>query len=258
MARLVFLLRVTSVAVVTIWFSDGLTFHNKWLPGHVMSTVRPTDWFQCLEECNKRVACLSYDYFPLENLCQLNNFGFENRCHANENLVAAQGWIHHTLVKSEGIKTDDKSSFVNLEGDLTANFSCFKCEIFADGTSLGNGLGLASSFSIPFGTRVVAVRAWKRGANPGLRGGNSGYRGRGLIGSFSNGLVTNERWKCHVSTRTLGWTSPEFDDTMWPPAMVLEKGNDIPREDIHGILKAARWIWTSTNYPVVDCRRKRD
>ena len=61
-----------------------------------------------------------------------------------------------------------------------------------------------------------------------------------------------------MSTRTLGWTSPEFDDTMWPPAMVLEKGNDVLREDIHGILKAARWIWTSTNDAVVDCRRKRN
>lgn len=83
--------------------------------------------------------------------------------------------------------------------DFIVNFSCFKCEIFVDGISFGNVLGLVLSFFIFFGIWVVVVRVWKRGVNFGFRGGNNGYCDCGFIGLFSNGLVINECWKCYVS-----------------------------------------------------------
>lgn len=101
MARLFCLLNVTTIAVVCIWCSAGLTFQDSKLPGFVIKTFKSTDWLHCLEECNNNDDCVSYNYNRLGSNCELQNFSPKIRCHANEYLVAFQGWIHHTLDPSK-------------------------------------------------------------------------------------------------------------------------------------------------------------
>ena len=99
MARLIFLLCVTSMVAVIFCCSDGLTFLNSRFLGPVIITMESADWLQCLEECSNRIKCISYNYFFLGNVCELNRRGLENRCQAIYNLVANHSWVHHTLDK---------------------------------------------------------------------------------------------------------------------------------------------------------------
>lgn len=101
MARLFCLLNVTTIAVVCIWCSAGLTFQDSKLPGFVIKTFKSTDWLHCLEDCNNNDDCVSYNYNRLGSNCELKNFGLKIRCHANKDLVAFHGWIHHTLDPSK-------------------------------------------------------------------------------------------------------------------------------------------------------------
>ena len=85
--------------------------------------------------------------------------------------------------------------------------------MFADDTSLGednDNLIKATDFVIPGNTRVISVKAmaW-------------GYW-YGILGSFSNGLVTNESWKCNGNLYP-GWNSPDFDDSNWSAAEISRK-----------------------------------
>ena len=72
-------------------------------------------------------------------------------------------------------------------------------EMVADGKSLGTDSDwvVASIYLIPGDTRVISVF----GTN-----GGSWY---GILGSFSNGPVTNVSWKCN-SDQYPGWNSPGF------------------------------------------------
>lgn len=102
--------------------------------------------------------------------------------------------------------------------------------MFADGTSLGKDNEnwiRATVFAIPGNTRVISVMAKAYGFQ------------RGLLGSFSNGLVTNESWKC-TDDKYLGWNIPHLDDSNWPAAVVLAK-----QLTIAGIASTAKWIWTA-------------
>ena len=76
-------------------------------------------------------------------------------------------------------------------------------ELFADGKSLGTDNGMwriATDFVIPGNTKVIAVEAT-----------NLGFPPPGILGSSSNGLVTNSSWKCSEQLN-LEWNSPDFDD----------------------------------------------
>lgn len=118
-------------------------------------------------------------------------------------------------------------------------------EMFADDKSLGKGNEnwiRATDFVIPGNTRVISVtaKAW-------------GFK-HGILGSFSNGLVTNESWKC---TKDLypGWNTPEFDDGNWPAAVVLGKHGVTPWGNIAGISTSAKWIWTAgPGFDTIYCR----
>ena len=129
--------------------------------------------------------------------------------------------------------------------DFTATFTCDNTmEMFADGRSLGkdNGnWGIAVTYSVPGDTRVISV-AGQDWAVP-----------FGVLGSFSNGLVTNESWRCS-STLSPGWNSPDFDDQQWPFAVVVGNHGDSPWGFISGIASKAKWIWTSGQYSDVYCR----
>lgn len=99
MARLCFSLTVISIVIAIFWSSDGLTLHNSLLTGHVFKTIVSIDWLQCVQECHKHDMCISYNYFPPGEICELNNFGFNDRCEADDNLITANEWIHHAQVK---------------------------------------------------------------------------------------------------------------------------------------------------------------
>ena len=116
-------------------------------------------------------------------------------------------------------------------------------EMFADGRSLGKdgNWKVASTFVIPGDTRVVSVL----GRDTGVK--------FGILGSFSNGLLTDESWKCS-SNGSSGWNFPYFDDSPWPHAVVGAQHGDSPWRYIQGIAKPAKWIWTAGGDSTVYCR----
>lgn len=86
-----------SIVITILWSSTGYTVHNSLLAGYVFKTVVSIDWLQCIEECHKHDMCASYNYFPPEEICELNDFGFNDQCEADDNLIRSNGWIHHVL-----------------------------------------------------------------------------------------------------------------------------------------------------------------
>ena len=122
-------------------------------------------------------------------------------------------------------------------------------ELFADGISLGKDNGrwrTATDFVIPGNTKVIAVAATKLGFPP-----------PGILGSSSNGLVTNSSWKCSEQVN-LGWNSPDFDDRNWSPALEMKRHGDGPTDGpggyITGIDPSAKWIWAIKRVPSCYCR----
>ena len=129
--------------------------------------------------------------------------------------------------------------------EFTATFTCDnKMEMFADGQSLGtdNNWGNPTTYLVPGNTRVLSVAGKDHG------GGHFG-----ILGSTSNGQVTNETWKCS-SVLSSGWNSPDFDDQDWPFARVIAKHGAGPWGTIHGIAETAKWIWANNNNDTVYCR----
>ena len=107
-------------------------------------------------------------------------------------------------------------------------------EMFADGISLGrdNNWQSATEYVIPENTRVISVQAKDFGSQ------------YGILGSFSNGLVTNASWKC-TSISYPAWSSPDFDDSDWPAAEEIAKHGVRPWGTFSGIATTAKWIWTA-------------
>ena len=122
-------------------------------------------------------------------------------------------------------------------------------ELFADGISLGKDNGrwrAATDFVIPGNTKVIAVEAT-----------NLGFPPPGILGSSSNGLVTNSSWKCSEHLN-LEWNSPDFDDHNWSPAREMKRHDDRPTDGpggyITGIDPSAKWIWAIKRVPSCYCR----
>jgi len=84
----------------------------------------------------------------------------------------------------------------------------------------------AITFAIPNSTRVVAIAATGKGAS--------------IIGSFSDGVVTDSTWKCK-SKKEPKWALPEFDDEHWEEAEETspQKGGTNGRTEISS---KAKWI----------------
>ena len=115
--------------------------------------------------------------------------------------------------------------------------------MFADGQSLGkdNNWGNPTTYLVPGNTRVLSVAGQDVGGN------------FGILGSTSNGLVTDESWKCS-SFLYPGWNSPDFDDLGWHSAKVIANHGDNPWHTINGIATAAKWIWANNRSKIVYCR----
>ena len=128
--------------------------------------------------------------------------------------------------------------------DITAVFTCDAgMEMFADGVSLGrdNDWRLSTEYVIPGNTRVISVA-----------GVDFGHQ-YGILGSLSNGMVTNASWKCNTAEYS-GWKSPDFDDSNWPVAVEVAKHGDSPWGNRAGIALTAKWIWTAGDPDNVYCR----
>ena len=119
-------------------------------------------------------------------------------------------------------------------------------EIFADSQSLGTDSDWTNSttYLVPGNTRVLSVAGKDHGGN---------YLG--ILGSTSNGLVTNETWKCS-SVLYPEWNSPDYDDQDWPYAREIANHGVQPWEKIPGIAETAKWIWADNNNSTVYCRLK--
>ena len=117
-------------------------------------------------------------------------------------------------------------------------------EMFDDGQSLGTDSNWANptNYHVPGNTRVLSVA-----------GENTAGALRGILGSTSNGQVTNETWKCS-SVLYPGWNSPNFDVQSWPLAKVIVNHGDSPWHTINGIAMTAKWIWENTNSNTAYCR----
>ena len=122
-------------------------------------------------------------------------------------------------------------------------------EMFADNTTIehqnDNDWTIASIYQIPGDTKVLSLI----GTND--PDGNK----YGILGSTSNGLLTNGTWKCS-SVYYSGWNSPDFDDQEWPLAKEVAKHGVSPWGTINGIAKTAKWIWANNYNHTVYCRLK--
>jgi len=85
---------------------------------------------------------------------------------------------------------------------------------------------VSTEYIIPGNTRVICVAGIDKG------------HGFGILGSFSNGMVTNASWKCD-NVKYPGWNSPDFDDSNWPAAVELAQHGDMPHGVISGIASTA-------------------
>ena len=103
----------------------------------------------------------------------------------------------------------------------------------------------AINFAIPNSTRVVAIAATGIPAS--------------IIGSFSDGLVTDSTWKCSTENESK-WALPEFDDERWEEA----EETSPQKEGTNGITEIsskAKWIHItaddSTQNKIMYCRLSR-
>ena len=99
-----------------------------------------------------------------------------------------------------------------------------------------NNWRVATKIIIPSGTKVVAIHAKDHGVIAGI------------LGSFSNGQVTDATWKCHSSPVPSEWASADFNDSSWPAAVEHEDHGSAPWRRIMNIADDAKWIWTKNNY----------
>ena len=134
--------------------------------------------------------------------------------------------MYYTMLSLQ-LRWTTKHLFFFLE--FNATFTCDNSmEMFADGQSLGtdSNWGNATTYLVPGNTRVLSVAGKDLGGN------------FGILGSMSNGLVTDESWKCS-SFPYPGWNSPDFDDQGWHSANVIINHGDNPWNTINGIATAA-------------------
>ena len=90
--------------------------------------------------------------------------------------------------------------------------TCQWADVRANGDHVGyiNDGYIASEFSIPNNTRLLAVLAYEQNNN-----------GAGLLIKLSNGFVTGSHWKCKHNPSGY-WYELTYNDTGWPQAVVYD------------------------------------
>ena len=123
--------------------------------------------------------------------------------------------------------------------------------IYIDGQQVGynDNYQVAITVTIPNTAIAVAAQVF-----------DSGSWG-GLLGSFSDGHVTDSSWKC-TQIHSDGWNGSTFNDSTWPAAMATMKNGDLPWGIATNISSTAKWIWTGSynspmgTYTTVYCRKQ--
>ena len=102
-----------------------------------------------------------------------------------------------------------------------------------------NLVNISSNYTIHPGTQVLAVRCRNYQSKPWI------------IGSVSNGLVTDNRWKCFSLPKQKvqngnRWAKDDFDDSHWSQAVTIfsNRGNS-PWGKVPDISDEAFWISTA-------------
>ena len=82
-----------------------------------------------------------------------------------------------------------------------------------------------------------------------------------VIGQFSNGLITDNTWKCSPQYTT-NWNKIYFDDSQWPPAAesldIINGTNDLVSNEKQNSFGGAKWIHSNEIYVrnnVTYCRK---
>lgn len=115
-----------------------------------------------------------------------------------------------------------------------------------------NPANISSKYTLNPGTQALAVRCTNLHSKPWI------------IGSVSNGLVTNTRWKCfslpkEVTMKSpLSWAIPNFDDSHWAQAIAnVSNREDSPWGKVPVISDRAFWISTADeDHSSLFCRRR--
>lgn len=108
---------------------------------------------------------------------------------------------------------------------------------------------VSANYIITPGNEILAVRCRNFNSKPWI------------LGSFSNGMITDPRWKCfsfpkHEHFNGNPWTKPEFNDNHWPQAVAgFSNRGESPVGKVMGINDDALWISTSEDNPSLFCRR---
>ena len=126
--------------------------------------------------------------------------------------------------------------------------------VYTDGKYAGTngGRNKPVAFRLSPGTHVLAVRCLN------LRGE------AGILGSLSNALVTDSRWKCtgrgnRYRIKGKYWTKALFDDSDWPQAVEYFPNRGWTYwGKMSDISDKAFWIWTvdKGKHEEVYCRRR--
>ncbi|XP_031572572.1 uncharacterized protein LOC116306633 isoform X2 [Actinia tenebrosa] len=139
--------------------------------------------------------------------------------------------------------------------NITANITCDNTlRVFVDGQQIGlesQGYGTVTKYVIPPNSNVIGLRC-RIGAT----------KNGGILGSFSNGLITNSSWRCSAVAEQ-GWNVAGFDDSSWDHATMHSINShhngslSMPRGPVFDIADGAAWIWTankSIDISTVYCR----
>ena len=108
---------------------------------------------------------------------------------------------------------------------------------------------VSANYTITPGNEILALRCRNFNSKPWI------------LGSFSNGMITDPRWKCfsfpkdeHFNGNP--WTNPEFNDNHWAQAVAgFSNRGENPVGKVMGINDDALWISTAEDNPRLFCRR---
>ena len=78
----------------------SITYHNKYLPSHVMQRLHLDDWLQCLSACTSTEDCISCNFDKNLGTCELNSDGIAGlgwNFQEEKSLLFSQGLVFHQI-----------------------------------------------------------------------------------------------------------------------------------------------------------------